>query len=148
MAGLKKFDDLVGMLGTGAVFLGVIVFVMAPFIMVPAIFALVFPGCDLDSPWMWQTVIVGGVALFAMGMGVSLLMGVLARLFAPLAHPVVNKVTHESLAFLVLWWFYSALIHPAICAFSAAIVVTLITAATEPVLDRALQRQKDASNHS
>lgn len=44
MAGLKKFDDLVGMLGAGAVFLGVIVFVMAPFIMVPAIFALVFPG--------------------------------------------------------------------------------------------------------
>ncbi len=39
MAGLKKFDDLVGMLGAGAVFLGVIVFVMAPFIMVPAIFA-------------------------------------------------------------------------------------------------------------
>ena len=93
MALSQKFDNLLGILGAGAFFIGVVVFVMAPFLIVPAVFALVFPGCSLDSPWTWQTVIVGGLVLFALGIGVSLLMGVLARVIAPLGHLVVNKVT-------------------------------------------------------
>ena len=59
MALSQKFDNLLGILGAGAFFIGVVVFAMAPFLIVPAVFALVFPGCSLDSPWTWQTVIVG-----------------------------------------------------------------------------------------
>lgn len=148
MALSQKFDNLLGILGAGAFFIGVVVFVMAPFLIVPAVFALVFPGCSLDSPWTWQTVIVGGLVLFALGIGVSLLMGVLARVIAPLGHLVVNKVTKESLEFLVLWWFYSTLMLPVSYAFGASVVVTIVTAVTEPILDRALQRQKHATSQS
>lgn len=148
MALSQKFDNLLGILGAGAFFIGVVVFVMAPFLIVPAVFALVFPGCSLDSPWTWQTVIVGGLVLFALGIGVSLLMGVLARVIAPLGHLVVNKVTKESLEFLVLWWFYSTLMQPVSYAFGASVVVTIVTAVTEPILDRALQRQKHATSQS
>jgi len=84
--------------------------------------------------------------LFALGMGVSLLMGVLARVVAPLTHPVVNRVFKEILEFLVLWWFYSTLMHPASYAFWASIVVMIMTTVTEPILDRAAERQKHAPN--
>lgn len=90
----------------------------------------------------------GGLVLFALGIGVSLLMGVLARVIAPLGHLVVNKVTKESLEFLVLWWFYSTLMQPVSYAFGASVVVTIVTAVTEPILDRALQRQKHATSQS
>ena len=76
----------------------------------------------------------GGLVLFALGIGVSLLMGVLARVIAPLGHLVVNKVTKESLEFLVLWWFYSTLMQPVSYAFGASVVVTIVTAVTEPIL--------------
>ena len=36
----------------------------------------------------------------------------LARVVAPLAHSVVNKVTKEILEFLVLWWIYFTLMQP------------------------------------
>ena len=84
--------------------------------------------------------------LFALGMGVSLLMGVLARVVAPLTHPVVNRVFKEILEFLVLWWFYSTLMHPTSYAFWASIVVMIMTTVTEPILDRAAERQKHAPN--
>lgn len=80
----KKFDDLLGMLGAIVFFLVIVILVMAPFIMIPVLFALVFQECYLDSPWTWETVVLGGLVLFALGMGVSLLMGVLARVVAPL----------------------------------------------------------------
>ena len=131
MALSQKFDNLLGILGAGAFFIGVVVFVMAPFLIVPAVFALVFPGCSLDSPWTWQTVIVGGLVLFALGIGVSLLMGVLARVIAPLGHLVVNKVTKEILEFLVLWWIYFTLMQPVSYAFGASVMVTIVTAAAD-----------------
>lgn len=71
----KKVDDLLGMLGAIVFFLVIVILVMAPFIMIPALFALVFQECYLDSPWTWETVVLGGLVLFALGMGVSLLMG-------------------------------------------------------------------------
>jgi len=142
----KKFDDLLGMLGEIVFFLVIVILVMAPFIMIPALFALVFQECYLDSPWTWETVVLGGLVLFALGMGVSLLMGVLARVVAPLTHPVVNRVFKESLEFLVLWWFYSTLMHPPSYAFWASIVVMIMTTVTEPILDRAIERQKHAPN--
>ncbi|GAE69597.1 hypothetical membrane protein [Cutibacterium acnes JCM 18909] len=51
--------------------------------MIPVLFVLVFQECYLDSPWTWETVVLGGLVLFALGMGVSLLMGMLARVVAP-----------------------------------------------------------------
>lgn len=44
----KKFDDLLGMLGAIVFFLVIVILVMAPFIMIPALFALVFQECYLD----------------------------------------------------------------------------------------------------
>ncbi|EFD04080.1 hypothetical protein HMPREF1034_2106 [Cutibacterium acnes SK187] len=38
----KKFDDLLGMLGAIVFFLVIVILVMAPFIMIPVLFALVF----------------------------------------------------------------------------------------------------------
>lgn len=67
----KKVDDLLGMLGAIVFFLVIVILVMAPFIMIPALFALVFQECYLDSPWTWETVVLGGLVLFALGMGVS-----------------------------------------------------------------------------
>lgn len=100
MALSQKFDNLLGILGAGAFFIGVVVFVMAPFLIVPAVFALVFPGCSLDSPWTWQTVIVGGLVLFALGIGVSLLMGVLQELSPHWAIWWSIKSPRKALSFL------------------------------------------------
>ena len=97
----KKFDDLLGMLGAIVFFLVIVILVMAPFIMIPALFALVFQ---------------------------------------------VNRVFKGVLEFLVLWWFYSTLMHPTSYAFWASIVVMIMTTVTEPILDRAIERQKHAPN--
>lgn len=57
--------------------------------------------------------------------------GVLARVVAPLAHSVVNKVTKEILEFLVLWWIYFTLMQPVSYAFGASVMVTIVTAAAD-----------------
>lgn len=65
----KKFDDLLGMLGAIVFFLVIVILVMAPFIMIPVLFALVFQECYLDSPWTWETVVLGGISAVCTGDG-------------------------------------------------------------------------------
>ncbi|MDO4412900.1 hypothetical protein [Cutibacterium sp.] len=142
MARPKKSDDLLGMVGAGVFFLGVVIVVIAPFVIVPVLFPLIFEGCYLESPLTWKTLVLGVLVLFALGIGISLIMGVLARVIVSLSRPAANKAVREILEFLVLWWFYSTLIQPDRYAFSASIVVTAITAVTEPILDKAIDRQK------
>lgn len=135
-------SDVAGAVGAGALTALIMTVIAAFLVFVPLGIALSIPGCYLKVQWAWWMVIGLPVLLVILGVLTAGLVEGLARLILVLRRPGPLLMIRGILEFVVLWGFYSLLIGAQSYALTTSIIVTLFCDLTEPLLDRALAKQR------
>lgn len=116
----------------------VVVTVMTVLLLVPLGLGILVPGARLTDNW----VSLSGLAMFLAGLAVTPLVRALGLFAKVFRHRAVSLWTRRAVEFLVLVGWYHLFVGPLVVAVASAVVASLVVALTEPLLDRALARQK------
>ncbi|WP_130864552.1 hypothetical protein [Acidipropionibacterium timonense] len=138
----RRSADAMGLVGALVYLAFVVVAVSIPMLLIPLALCHVFEECQLTFRWTIGTIVLTSIGFFVLAVGVSLFMGLLVRAVPRLGHPAINGAVKGLVEVGLLWWFYGLLIEPSGHALLASVVLTVFCLVTEPILDRALDRQR------